>query len=370
MKRQPSLAVLPFHRGPRLTGAHLQLAHLKVCLGKPQTIVITLHQLPLATMLRTQDIPGKGVGVIATRQIFVGTLVLSERPIIQVASSTYQANLAHLVLAQLQKLDSHDREGFLALRNTHKQMLPIEGIFKTNAIPLGRGSSAGGIFLQCSRFNHSCTANAAYHWDANQKRERVFAIREINPEEEIVVSYLSEDVWALPTKERKARILQEFGFQCRCARCENNDPNEQLQSDQRRTRFGEIYRTIGDGMLIMLNPSKALKLCREALKLLQEEGESSPRFETIYYDAFQVCICHGDVARAKVFASLAVDAKRVWNGTDSCELPQQEELARRPESHRLAFQTKKWSSAGSSSSSSSKIAAFPYSDEWLWRRAG
>lgn len=224
-------------------------------------------------MLRTQDIPGKGVGVIATRQISVGTLVLSERPIIQVASSTYQANLAHLVLAQLQKLDSHDREGFLALRNTHEQMLPIEGIFKTNAIPLGRGSSAGGIFLQCSRFNHSCTANAAYHWDANQKRERVFAIREINPEEEIVVSYLSEDVWALPTKERKARILQEFGFQCRCARCENNDPNEQLQSDQRRTRFGEIYRTIGDGMLIMLNPSKAPTLCREALHLLQEEGE-------------------------------------------------------------------------------------------------
>lgn len=54
----------------------------------------------------------------------------------------------------------------------------------------------------------------------------------------------------------------------------------------------------------------------------------------------------------------------VLNGTDSCELPPKEELARRPESHRLAFQTKKWSSAGSSSSSSnsSKIAAFPYSD--------
>lgn len=84
---------------------------------------------------------------------------------------------------------------------------------------------------------------------------------------------MSEDVWALPTTERKARILQESGFQCRCARCENNDPNEQLQSDQRRTRFGEIYRTIGDGMLIMLNPSKARKLRREALNLLQEEGE-------------------------------------------------------------------------------------------------
>lgn len=145
-------------------------------------------------------------------------------------------------------------------------------------------------------------------------------------------------------------------------------PTSSSKATKRRTQFGKIYRTIGDGMLIMLNPSKALKLCREALNLLKEEGESSPRFETIYYDAFQVCIYHGDVARAKVFASLAVDAKRVWNEIDSCELPQKEELARRPESHRLASQTKKRSSAGSSSSSS-KLAASQYSDEWLWRRA-
>lgn len=43
---------------------------------------------------------------------------------------------------------------------------------------------------------------------------------------------LSENVWALPTTERKARILQNFGFECRCVRCENNDPNKQLQPEQ------------------------------------------------------------------------------------------------------------------------------------------
>lgn len=134
--------------------------------------------------------------------------------------------------------------------------------------------------------------------------------------------------------EESANITK-FGFQCRCARCENNDPNEQLQPEQsaetlpRSSQFVERRRG-----------NRLLPVSRQSLS----------------YDAFQVCTCHGDVARAKVFASLAVDAKRVWNGTDSCELPQKEELARRPESHRLAFQTKKWSSAGSSSSSS-KLAA-------------
>lgn len=71
------------------------------------------------------------------------------------------------------------------------------------------------------------------------------------------------------------------------------------------------------------NSAAKLSIC------CKKKGKSSsPRFETISYDAFQVCIYHDDVACAKVFASLAVDAKRVWNGNDSCELPQKEELGR------------------------------------------
>lgn len=153
-------------------------------------------------------------------------------------------------------------------------------------------------------------------------------------------------------------------------------PTSSSKATKRRTRFGEIYRTIGDGML---NPSKAPKLCREALHLLQEEGE-------IVFSPFRDNLSpttHSKSASATLVMSRAQKSLHLWrwmrnvcgwNGNDSCELPQKEELARRPESHRLAFQTKKWSSAGSnscsSSSSSSKIAAFPYSDEWLWRRAG
>lgn len=54
------------------------------------------------------------------------------------------------------------------------------------------------------------------------------------------------------------------------------------------------------------NSAAKLSIC------CKKKGKSSsPRFETIYYDAFQVYIYHGDVACAKVFASLAVDAKRV-----------------------------------------------------------
>lgn len=70
---------------------------------------------------------------------------------------------------------------------------------------------------------------------------------------------LSEEVWALPTTERKARILQNLAFNAAVHDARTTIPTSSS------------------------NPSKAPKICREALHLLQEEGESSsPRFETIY----------------------------------------------------------------------------------------
>lgn len=153
-------------------------------------------------------------------------------------------------------------------------------------------------------------------------------------------------MWALPTTERKARILQEFGFRYRCARCENNDLNEQLQPEQSAKT----------------PPRSSPSVARRRGNRLLPVSRQSP---TTHSKSTSTTV----MSRAQKSLHLW-PRMRNWDGNDSCELPQKEELARRPESHRLAFQTKKWSSAGSSSSSSSKIAAFPYSDEWLWRRAG
>lgn len=159
---------------------------------------------------------------------------------------------------------------------------------------------------------------------------------------------MSEDVWALPTTERKARVLQNFGFECRCARCENNDPNEQLQPEQ-------SAKTL---------PRSSPSVARRRGNRLLPVSRQSP---TTHSKSASATV----MSRAQKSLHLWPWMRNVcvWNGNDSCELPQKEELARRPESHRLAFQTKKWSSAGSSSSSS-KLAASPHSDEWLWRRAG
>lgn len=116
-------------------------------------------------------------------------------------------------------------------------------------------------------------------------------------------------------------------------------------------------------MLMLQNPAKALAMCREALQLLREENEGSPRFGKVYYDAFQICVCHGDFIKAKAFATLAADTVRFWQGSDASGVEDIESVARNPETHPSALYSKRWH-VGSAQVPS------PYSDEWLWSRAG
>ena len=334
------------------------------------------HTSPLTQSSRTTnmsnglfqltDIPEMGTGAVANTKIAMGQQILSEPPVFQVPTSVGPEKLAQFILTELQRIEVDKRKEYFALSNKFISMRPVEGIFKTNAIPLGNSAPAGGIFLQCSRFNHSCTANAAYHWNYEIGEERIYAVREICSGEQITVNYLSDAVWALPSAERKARICMEYQFQCNCNRCRCAAPEERVESDKRRVRIAELDRAVGDGSFIMLNPSKCLSYCREALNLLEEERESSPRLEQVYYDAFQICVCHGDLARASRFAFLATEQNRLWQGQSAPGFAEMEALVGRPESHRLAFQTTKWLSK----SKRIRQQSCWTSEIWLWSRAG
>lgn len=323
-----------------------------------------LSQTSMSTseICRRSEIAGIGFGVVSCQQIKTGSLIMSEKPLVTVPANFSQRSF----LTQLQRLDREGRESFFALRNTFTKFQPIEGIVKTNAIPLGKGSATGAIFPNCSRFNHSCTANAAYHWNEDAGEEKVFAVKDIDLGDEITVTYVPDEVWTLPSKERKEQIARMFGFDCLCTRCACEDQMERTKSDKRRTRIAEIDKNVGDGVLIMTNPSKALLLCREALSLLQEEEESTPRFEVVLYDAFQICVAHGDLARASRFAELAAEAKEAWQGNDATGLAEMRAYIRRPQSHRLASQTQRWRTKAVGLTK----PAYLTSSDWLWRRAG
>ncbi len=72
------------------------------------------------------------------------------------------------------------------------------GIWRTNNFCLGRSGprADNGIFLELSRFNHSCMPNAEFHWNSVLKKQEVRAIKDIRQDEEVTLCYMTGNAMA------------------------------------------------------------------------------------------------------------------------------------------------------------------------------
>ncbi|KAK7682416.1 hypothetical protein QCA50_014621 [Cerrena zonata] len=118
-------------------------------------------QLPFKVV----DLPGKGKGVIATRDIAQGELLFREEPLFLVPTSTRLTptqrqqfyNLSYVNLPSNLIPDSPEYHEAISL-----------AIFQTNSIAAGNGQA--GIFPRVARLNHGCSKafNSVYSWRANE----------------------------------------------------------------------------------------------------------------------------------------------------------------------------------------------------------
>jgi hypothetical protein len=98
---------------------------------------------------RLAEAPGKNHGLFATRPIATGELIISEAPLFT-AQGLFEVGPA------VQKLSAADKAIFETLTDAYCADKPTPVTrFKTNALPLGVGSTRGGLFPQISRINHS-----------------------------------------------------------------------------------------------------------------------------------------------------------------------------------------------------------------------
>lgn len=98
---------------------------------------------------RLAEAPGKNHGLFATRPIATGELIISEAPLFT-AQGLFEVGPA------VQKLSAAEKTAFETLTDAYCPDKPTPVTrFKTNALPLGVGSTRGGLFPQISRINHS-----------------------------------------------------------------------------------------------------------------------------------------------------------------------------------------------------------------------
>ncbi|KAG6004958.1 hypothetical protein E4U21_000581 [Claviceps maximensis] len=324
-----------------------------------------------------RDVPGKGRGLIAREEIPRGTLVLVEKPLVVVPPVSASASISAIgeavkwnIANQLRQRSRTEVRQFLSLHNNFRRrrrggggtLHPFHGIFQTNALPCGPGSSTGAVYATVSLINHSCRPNCGHSWDSEAEHETIYAIRDIVAGEEITITYLEGGSHA----ERAESLNVSFGFACSCELCRLSTA-ELRASDDRRARMKLLDRAIEIPLRIASQPRECLQDCRSLLGLLDEEysGSATALHARTYYDAFQICIAHGDQARARIFAERSYAVNVLCGGEGNPETKSVKALALRPGDHpSFGKCSQRWMTSRNMVKRGVSPERF---ERWLWR---
>lgn len=193
----------------------------------------TEFQLPQPSLTPVQIRQGPGVGGIgwfADGVIKRGTIILTEAPLFSLPHHFTNRELAR----KIGLLSQANRDAF---RNLHPQNGTDRRIFQSNRVEMREGYVEpdrihdSGLFLQASRFNHSCISNAHMHWNEATQTVTVYAIRRINKNSEIFVNYVAEH---FSGRAARQNALADYGFTCSCVACQA-DTKFGRESEERRS---------------------------------------------------------------------------------------------------------------------------------------
>ncbi|KAL1713337.1 hypothetical protein EV715DRAFT_296216 [Schizophyllum commune] len=258
---------------------------------------------------RIGPVPGKGLGMIATRDLQTGDLIVAERPLvmapkgIQISKEEFPDGVSAMATVKeymearmiaserhfetlLSRMTPERRAAYEGLVNRHEGdgSGPHEGRFRTNALGLHSqykflGSRDDGgtyylvVFDDISRMNHSCRPNARPFFDTELFAMLVRSVRPVRAGEELCISYR---YLSLLHAERKAD-LASYGFECTCESCK--DP---VASDMRRMEISMLSQVGGS---FSGNPAAVLKETLRCIVLIRKEGLESLK---VYLDLYQL----------------------------------------------------------------------------------
>lgn len=231
-------------------------------LGNMQSSGKTTCSANVKPAYKCVDIKGKGLGMVSTRDIKSGELIVEEEPVI----TLFQGEDPDVVQQQFHNLPVAKRNAVMELYDRwasyqtkeHKNPLTI---FRTNCVSRGAYSEDAVLCLKYSRFNHSCKPNVSPAFvDPN---ERVYAVRDIKAGEELCTYYVDP----LQSKEyRQFRLQRAYGFTCNCEVCTLPKKESEL-SEKRR----EKYRRLDEKVVSVggKNPREGLTMVAEIFEVFK-----------------------------------------------------------------------------------------------------
>ncbi|TFL01467.1 hypothetical protein BDV98DRAFT_481670, partial [Pterulicium gracile] len=245
------------------------------------------------------QVPGKGLGMAATRDIEARGLVLAERPLKITPMALRCYNMAKkegltnndFMIVELQEserflekfsfslMDAGKKKAFFALHNAHTKdgSGPIVGRLRTNGFGIpelkdaldgeDRDDLAKTLKGTCevgSRFNHICEPNSTWEFDVRAFSFLFFTTRDVKAGEELTVTYCA---LSIPTAERN-KALDPYAFKCTCPRC--LDPSS---SDKTTTTLSAILRATTAALLQNHRSAESvLQMALRCYDMAEKEG--------------------------------------------------------------------------------------------------
>lgn len=93
-------------------------------------------------------------------------------------------------------------------------------------------NEGSGLYLTQSKINHSCNPNAEIRFPFSNHTLQVVALRRINPNEEVCISYLDECEINRSRHSRQKYLQENYLFVCGCDKCEKEIHEPDVTSDE------------------------------------------------------------------------------------------------------------------------------------------
>ncbi|KLU91351.1 hypothetical protein MAPG_09872 [Magnaporthiopsis poae ATCC 64411] len=155
---------------------------------------------------RVADIPGKGRGLVATRLIAKGEVVMAVRPVLVVEVDAYhglpEAEAKRLYGQALDRLSKTAKEGFMSQTGDDLRDKLARNTF---TVWIGSRGRHMGAYPQASLVNHDCRPSTTYR--LSNLTHTTTAVRDIQPGEEISISYID----VLHPRDKRQAWLREWG---------------------------------------------------------------------------------------------------------------------------------------------------------------
>jgi len=306
------------------------------------------------------EVENKGMGMVATRNLKRGELIVAESPVLDTSlfnervalSKDERKVLNHLpdernfswagpevslrrsaqqLKHAFSQLGQRDQKRILNLSDAFmsfsNDVKTIAGVFATNFLKKGEGQPHNILCLTVSRFNHSCRPNITFVWV--EPYQRIYTNCDIKKGEELCASY--GGIYQAVT-ERKVYLSKCFRFSCICEACNIASGPDLVDSNIRRKRIAELDQLICK--VGALNPVEGLRLVDEVVNLLKLEKLANPSSIGRYsYDAYRFSCGIGDLTSAKKWIKKAHANYLIIEGPKSEKTQDMARYLKNPKSH-------------------------------------